>query len=144
VSISCDELKFYIDINGSGPDPKEVQRAKELCLDLLANVREQYEEFKSRPPPQRGYGDRAPSTGYGGQSGYGDRQVSDRSNSYGGYASAYSNSPASHTPGGSAMSPPSAGAPGAGAPAVGADYSAQYAQYYGGQDPYAAYGGYAA
>jgi hypothetical protein len=143
VSIPFGELKFCIDINCSGPDPKEVQRAKELCLDLLANVREQYEEFKSRPPPQRGYSDRAPSTGYGGQSGYGDRQVSDRSNSYGGYANAYSNSPAPHTSG-SAMTPPSTGAPGAGTPAAGADYSAQYALYYGGQDPYAAYGGYAA
>lgn len=119
-----------------------MQRAKELCEDLLANVREQYEEFKARGPPQRGYGDRAPSTGYGGQSGYGDRQSSDRSNSYGGYAG-YGNSPATSTPGGVAMSPPGA-APGAGSPPPGADYAAQYAQYYGGQDPYAAYGGYAA
>ena len=31
----------------SGPDPVEVQKAKELCEDLLKNVREQYEEFKN-------------------------------------------------------------------------------------------------
>ena len=41
------------------------------------------------------------------------------------------------------MSPPGA-APGAGSPPSGTDYASQYAQYYGGQDPYAAYGGYAA
>jgi hypothetical protein len=134
----------YTDLYLSGPDPKEVQHAKELCLDLLANVREQYEEFKSKPPPQRGYGERAPSTGYGGQGGYGDRQTSERSNSYGGYAGAYGNSPAPHTSSGGAISPSSVGAPGAGTPTTGGDYAAQYAQYYGGQDPYAAYGGYAA
>jgi len=127
----------------AGPDPAEVQKAKELCEDLLKNVREQYEEFKSRPPPQRGYG--AQSTGYGGERGYGDR-APDRSNSYGGSGGsygAYSNSPAPNTPGG-IMSPTTPSAPGAGSPAGGADYAAQYAQYYGGQDPYAAYGGYAA
>ncbi|KAE9377754.1 hypothetical protein N431DRAFT_434901 [Stipitochalara longipes BDJ] len=127
----------------AGPDPAEVQKAKELCEDLLKNVREQYEEFKSRPPPQRGYG--AQSTGYGGERGYGDR-APDRSNSYGsgGYGG-YSNSPAPATPGG-ILSPTTPSAPGAGSPTAGADYAAQYAQYYGaaGQDPYAAYGGYAA
>jgi len=126
----------------AGPDPAEVQKAKELCEDLLKNVREQYEEFKSRPPPQRGYG--AQSTGYGGERGYGDR-APDRSNSYGGSGGygGYSNSPAPNTPGG-IMSPTTPSAPGAGSPPGGADYAAQYAQYYGGQDPYAAYGGYAA
>lgn len=135
----------------AGPDAKDVEKAKELCEDLLGNVREQYEEFKARGP-QRGYGDRVPSTGYGGQSGYGDRQSgygdrqsgygdrqsSDRPGSYGGYGGY--NSPAPVTPTVGAMSPPGA-APGA---AGGADYAAQYAQYYGGADPYAAYGGYAA
>lgn len=130
----------------AGPDPKEVQHAKELCEDLLANVREQYEEFKARGPQNRGYGDRGPSTGYGGQSGYGDRQGPDRSNSYGGgggYGGYNSPAPAAS----SVMSPPGA-APGSASPAPGADYAAQYAQYqqqYGaGADPYAAYGGYAA
>jgi hypothetical protein len=134
--------EYFSNSDASGPDPKEVQRAKELCFDLLANVREQYEEFKSRPP-QRGYGDRAPGAGYAGQGGHGDRQASDRSNPYGGYSGTY-NSPAPHAPHGGAMSPPGTGAPGTGPPTTGTDYSAQYAQYYGGQDPYAAYGGYAA
>ena len=126
----------------SGPDPNEVQKAKELCEDLLKNVREQYEEHKNRPPPQRGYGGQ--STGYGGERGYGDR-APDRSNSYGGgggYAG-YNNSPAPNTPG-AVMSPTTSAAPGAGSPTANTDYAAQYAQYYGGADPYAAYGGYAA
>ncbi len=122
----------------SGPDPNEVQKAKELCEDLLKNVREQYEEFKNRPPPQRGYG--GPSTGYGGERGYGDR-APDRSSSYGGYGG-YGNSPAPITPG-SILSPTTPAAPGASSPGAGADYAAQYAQYYaanGQADPYAAYG----
>ncbi|RKF83355.1 Protein RIK [Golovinomyces cichoracearum] len=123
----------------AGPDPTEVQKAKELCEDLLKNVREQYEEFKSRPQQQRPYGG---TTGYGGERGYGDR-APDRSGSYGGYSGAYgSSSLNSNTPGGSlAVS----SAPGATTPNNAADYAAQYAQYYGaGADPYAAYGGYAA
>ena len=131
----------------SGPDPVEVQKAKELCEDLLKNVREQYEEFKARPPQRGGnFG----NTGYGGERGYGDRP--ERSNSYGGDRNGggggggyggggYSNSPA---PNSAAMSPTTPAAPGAGSPTAAADYSAQYAQYYGGADPYAAYGGYAA
>lgn len=127
----------------AGPDPKEVQHAKELCEDLLGNVREQYEEFKARGPQNRGYGDRGPSTGYGGQSGYGDRQGPDRQNSYGGGNGGYGgyNSPA---PQGGAMSPPGTGS---GSPAPGADMHAQYAAYYAANpqaDPYAQYGGYAA
>lgn len=39
------------------------------------------------------------------------------------------------------MSPTTPAPPGAGSPTTAADYSAQYAQYYGGADPYAAYGG---
>ena len=116
-----------------GPDPNEVQKAKELCEDLLKNVREHYEDFKSRP--QRGYGGQ--TTGYGGERGYGDRP--DRSNSYGGYGG-YNNSPA---PNSSVLSPITPSAPGAGSPPPGTDYAAQYAQYYaasGGADPYAAYG----
>ncbi|KAL9122504.1 MAG: hypothetical protein Q9187_000941 [Circinaria calcarea] len=112
----------------AGPDPKEVQRAKELCEDLLGNVKEQYERFKENPPQQRGYasggygqGDRQGYNGYSG-GGYG-----------GGYGGASAQSPS--TP----QAPP--GAPGAASPT---DYAAQYAAYYGagGTDPYAAYGGY--
>ena len=115
----------------SGPDPREVQHAKELCEDLLGNVKEQYERFKENPPPQHG--------GYGGSGGY-QQRGSDRQ-SYGGYGTGYGSgyggqqSPAPL----SAMSPTSQAPPGAGSLA---DYGAQYAQYYGGQDPYAAYGGY--
>ncbi len=119
-----------------GPDPAEVQKAKELCLDLLENVKAQYEEFKNRPPPQRGYGQ---TGGYGGDRGYGDRGP-DRGSTggYGGYA----NSP--NTPSG-IMSPTTPSAPGATTTTAGSDYAAQYAQYYGaGADPYAAYGGYQA
>ncbi|KAG7004589.1 hypothetical protein G7Y79_00024g055390 [Physcia stellaris] len=104
----------------AGPDPKEVQRAKELCVDLLTNVREQYERFKENPP-QRSYNNN-----------YGDN----RSASYSSYTTYGQQSPA--TP--SAPTPAPPGVPGASSPT---DYSNQYAQYYGGgQDPYAAYGGY--
>ncbi|KAI1000968.1 hypothetical protein K3495_g7232 [Podosphaera aphanis] len=122
----------------AGPDPTEVQKAKELCEDLLKNVRDQYEEFKSRPQQQRPYGG---TTGYGGERGYGDRAPG-RSSGYGAsYASGYGNSASSNSARG-AISP---AAPGAASPSATADYAAQYAQYYGaGADPYAAYGGYAA
>lgn len=109
----------------SGPDPKEVQRARELCEDLLANVKEQYERFKENPP-QRGYG------GYG----HDNRQQSySTQNPYGTYGGAQS--PATPS---TAATP---GPPGASSPT---DYTAQYAQYYASQpggDPYAAWGGYA-
>jgi hypothetical protein len=119
-----------------GPDPNDVQKAKELCEDLLKNVREHYEEFKSRP--QRGFGGQ--TTGYGGERGYGDR--SDRSNSYGGGYGGYNNSPAPNSS--NVLSPATPSAPGAGSPSPAlTDYAAQYAQYYAaaaGGDPYAAYG----
>ena len=108
----------------AGPDPNEVQHAKELCESLLDNVREQYQRFKENPPQQRGYG-------Y--QQGGGDRQGGYGSG-YGGYGS-YGGA---QSPSASAT-PATPGPPGASSPT---DYAAQYAQYYGGQDPYAAYGGY--
>lgn len=118
----------------SGPDPHEVQHAKELCEDLLSNVKEQYQRFKENPPQQsRGFGSGSypqnDRQGYGGYSGgYG-----------GGYGGHQSPAPASAMSPTSQAPPGTPAAPGAGSPA---DYSAQYAQYYGGQDPYAAYGGY--
>lgn len=114
----------------SGPDPKMVEKAKELCEDLLANVREQYEEFKSRPP--RSYG------GYGGRGGDSYHGYNRDSHSHHHNSShSYGNSPA---PGaGPSASPPSSN----GTPASAADYAAHYAQYYG-TDPYAPYGGYQA
>ncbi|KAH7040454.1 uncharacterized protein B0I36DRAFT_426899 [Microdochium trichocladiopsis] len=155
----------------AGPDAGMVEKAKELCEDLLANVKEQYEEFKARPPRQHygdrgGYRDRGPGEhrdhrdnrdnrdhgGYGGGGGYRDRGHGDnygdrshgghndrsreQSGSYGGYGG-YSNSP---NPAAASASPAS----GAAATPSATDYAAQYAQYYGGQDPYAAYGGYQA
>ncbi|KAK1972134.1 hypothetical protein LY78DRAFT_566550 [Colletotrichum sublineola] len=108
----------------AGPDPKMVEKAKELCEDLIANVKEQYEEFKSRPP--RSYG--------GGGGGYGDRSRSHDGGHGGGHGGYQGH-------GGHASPAPPGGS---NSPAAGADYAAQYAQYYGGQDPYAAYGGYAA
>ncbi|KAF7586761.1 hypothetical protein BBP40_008354, partial [Aspergillus hancockii] len=122
----------------AGPDANDVKTAKELCEDLLANVREQYQRFKENPP-QHSYG--------GGGAGYGQR--GDRYHSYGGgyggggnggSGGGYGNHSHRDSPSTSA-SPATQGAtgtPGSGNPA---DYSAQYAQYYG-SDPYAAYGGY--
>ena len=116
----------------SGPDPREVQRAKELCEDLLNNVKEQYERFKENPPPQRGYGS--------GSYGSGERQGS--YGGYGGYGTGYGGAASSVQSPTTPQAPPGTpGAPGAASPT---DYSAQYAQYYGGQDPYAQYGGYQA
>ena len=107
----------------AGPDPNEVQHAKELCESLLDNVREQYQRFKENPPQQRGYGfqqggDRQGSYGGSGYAGYGG---------YGGAQSPTAATPATPGPPGASSS---------------TDYAAQYAQYYGGSDPYAAYGGY--
>lgn len=135
---------------GSGPEMHMVEKAKELCEDLIANVKEQFEAFKNRPPRT-----------YNGGGGYGDRGYSDRghgnnSSSYHGYEnnrrhdnhhhgnnSSYSNSPAPPPPAVSSASPPETTAT-SGATAT--DYTAaQYAQYAaGGADPYAAYGGYTA
>lgn len=99
-----------------------VAKAKELCQDLVTNVREHYEEFKSRPR-------------YRENNRYGDQG---RGDSYGGGRSSYGRQDSNGPSYGQA---PGTDSPGAGA--AGADYAAQYAQYYGGQDPYAAYGGYA-
>ncbi|KAK7752328.1 hypothetical protein SLS62_005664 [Diatrype stigma] len=151
---SDDDMYLHV----AGPDPKMVEKAKELCEDLLGNVKEQYEEFKTRPPRQH-YGGHGEHGGHGGHGGggyggrshgdrnygersYGDRSYGDRggnrSGSYGG-GGGYGgyNSPAPAAASASPAQPPGAGSP------VN-DYAAQYAQYYGGQDPYAAYGGYAA
>ncbi|KAJ9665165.1 hypothetical protein H2201_004826 [Coniosporium apollinis] len=125
----------------AGPDPNEVKRARDLCLDLLDNVKQQYERFKERGPSHdRGYSGGG-GGGYqnGGHRGsYGDRQQHDSYN--GGYSGGYGGAQSPYAA--SAMSP-AAQTPGTPASATpGTDYAAQYAQYYGGQDPYAAYGGY--
>ncbi|KAL7624365.1 hypothetical protein AAE478_005929 [Parahypoxylon ruwenzoriense] len=132
----------------AGPDPKMVEKAKSLCEDLIDNVKEQYEAFKSRPPRPHysgghggghggGYGERSyGERSYGGDR-YGDRSGGD-SGHYSGYGG-YNNSPAPAAASAS-PAPPAQGTP----PGANSDYAAQYAQYYNGQDPYAAYGGYAA
>jgi hypothetical protein len=97
-----------------------VEKGKGLCEDLIANVKEHYEEFKARPPRHSGYGD------------HHGRGHSHGGNSYSSYNRYNSESAQSHSP-----------APGVQSPANAADYAAQYAQYYNGADPYAAYGGYA-
>lgn len=118
----------------AGPDPKMVQKARELCEDLLENVKQQYEKFKSEPP--------RPPRNYGSSGGYGERSHHNTGSyqGYGGGSNKYNNSPATGVT--TSASPPPAAGTNAGAVA---DYAAQYAQYYGaGADPYAAYGGYAA
>lgn len=113
-----------------------VEKAKELCEDLIANVKEQYEEFKARPPRyQGGGGDRG---GYGGHHRGNHDNHGSHGGSYGGYGGGYgsnSGAAASNSP-----APPGVNSPSSNAAA---DYAAQYAQYYGSADPYAAYGGYA-
>lgn len=126
-----------------GPDPKDVQKAKELCEDLLGNVRQQYERFKANPPPPRmesytdGYGPNANNSSYGsrdsyrGRDSYGDRGRDSYSSGHNAYGSPYAATPTTPAPPGTAGSA--------------TDYTAQYAQYYAslpGGDPYAQYGGY--
>ena len=123
------EEPMYLHV--AAPQPAQVQKAKELCEDLLTSVRQNYEHFKANPPPQRmesytdGYGadaQRGQYSGYGGRSGS--------------YASPYpAQTPTTPAPGTSLQSPASAN-----------DTTNYYAQYYASQpggDPYAAYGGYA-
>ncbi|CAI7564542.1 unnamed protein product [Penicillium glandicola] len=134
-----DEAMF---LHVAGPDANDVQQAKELCEDLLTNVKEQYQRFKENPP-QHNYG------GYGNRGG--DR--GDRGDRYqgggggggggGGYGGGYNNRQQHNTSSASPAGQAAASAsPSAAATPTGADYSAQYAQYYGTTDPYAAYGGY--
>ncbi|KAM4059951.1 putative kh domain-containing protein [Hirsutella rhossiliensis] len=105
----------------TGPDPAMVAKGKELCEDLVANVKEQYEEFKSRPPR----GDRG---------GYGDHHRGGRSHEQPSYGRSGSDQATnSVTTGGVAAN-------GSGNAQDWSQYAAQY--YSNGQDPYAAYGGY--
>ena len=130
-----------------------VEEAKKLCEDLIDNVKEQYEQHKSRPPRyggrDGGYGGGRDGGGYRGRDdnyrgrddgGYGGGH--DRGHGGGGYNSY--NRYGSHDPGAATNSPAPAGVTNSPNAAAASDYAAQYAQYYGGQDPYAAYGGYAA
>ncbi|KAF7156168.1 hypothetical protein CNMCM6106_008894 [Aspergillus hiratsukae] len=99
----------------AGPDPNDVQAAKELCEDLLGNVREQYQRFKENPPQHSygGYGQRGGDRYYGG--GHGGGGYSGQHNQH------HSNSPSATASPAQAASGTS-GAAGAASPA---DYSAQ-------------------
>lgn len=120
----------------SGPEADMVEKAKELCEDLVANVKEQHEEFKNRPPrdDRGGYrGDRDGGDNYRGRGDRGDGRSYGRDSHNGGYGGYGSQGADAAT----------AAAGGANS----AELAAQYAQYYQqnpGADPYAAYGGYAA
>jgi hypothetical protein len=125
----------------AGPQPPQVQKAKELCEDLLKSVRQNYENFKANPPPQRmeSYTD-----GYGADAQRGNHHYG-RSSSY---HSGYNPSNPSPAPGttpttpATAMSPTTAAYPQMPDQAT-IDYYAQYYASQPGGDPYAAYGGYA-
>lgn len=129
----------------AGPQPDKVQKAKELCEDLLKSVRDNYERFKANPPPQRmesytdGYGADAHRSQYS----YG-RSGSYNQSSYNGNAGASYNSPYS-APGASASPAPGTTGTSVMSPTDQAttDYYAQYYANQPGGDPYAAYGGYA-
>lgn len=143
----------------AGPDPKMVEKAKELCQDLLGTVREEYENFKNRPPRQhighqhggenlhdprgyRGFEGRDTRDGYSRQSRYGDHNDhSFHGQGYGG--NGYNSGPTRGSPAAASASPNTPTTTTATQPTTAADYAAQYAQYYG-TDPYAPYGGYAA
>ncbi|KAK4186585.1 putative kh domain-protein [Podospora australis] len=127
----------------AGPEQHMVDKATELCNDLLENVKQQYEEFKSRPPRQH-YG--GGGGGYNRDNHHNNNNNNNNSSSNSNHNS-YRNSPAPAAS--SYASPP----PAATTPTSATDYSAQYAQYYqaagagagaAGADPYAAYGGYQA
>ena len=147
------ELDVPMYLHVAGPDAADVTRAKELCEDLLGNVKQQYQQFKERAREGGGFGDRRgghrDGGGYGGDRGDRNR---DRSDSYGGGYGGHGG----HNSYSGAGSPqnPQAGA-GAMSPAAGAagtqqDWMAQMAQMSqyitttlaAGGDPYAAYGGY--
>ncbi|KAG5980036.1 hypothetical protein E4U43_006789 [Claviceps pusilla] len=121
----------------AGPDPAMVEKAKELCDDLMINVKEQYDEFKARPPR---FSDRGGYHGGDRYRGGHDRHHYDRGHhhhnhsSYSGYAAEPRAAPP--TPNAAAQATDTTGH-------NLADYQAAYAQYYGGNDPYAAYGGFA-
>ncbi|KAL1629722.1 hypothetical protein SLS56_005377, partial [Neofusicoccum ribis] len=128
----------------AGPNADDVLKAKELCEDLLANVRSQYEQFKERGPSRRGYGGDGDRYSGGGRNGgrqdsYGGGGYGGNSSYGGGSAYGSQQSPPGY---GSALSPTTQATPGTPGTAASDPYAA-YAQYYAaGQDPYAAYGGY--
>ncbi|RPA90077.1 hypothetical protein L873DRAFT_1848999 [Choiromyces venosus 120613-1] len=129
----------------SGPDPREVQRAKELCDDLLTSVKSQYEDHKKQPQPIRfpNYGGGSNANTYTpSMPGQGQSQGQNQGhNSHGlNHNHVQSASPPPPPPSGPPPQQAAVAAPGA----PGASHVNPYAAYYGGADPYAAYGGYQA
>ncbi|KAF3924320.1 hypothetical protein ABW21_db0208416 [Orbilia brochopaga] len=105
----------------TGPDPKEVQHAKELCEDLVKSVTDQYEVFKANPPPPR-YGSYGVNHGGHHHNHHHNNHHQSQHQQYGQHQRAASSA---------------------------SDYTAQAQAYnpyaaYGQADPYAAYGGYQA
>lgn len=144
-------LKIYVFADTMyyrSPEAEKVQQAKQMCVELLESVREQYEKFKERPPrsagPRGGYHDDQQS---GGGYNRGDRNGSgsynhnsyDANSQYGyqGGQSAYS---------GSAQSPTTATPAGAAASGINQAEVDAWVAYYAANpaaDPYANMGGYA-
>ena len=75
-----DSLVALLTESCSGPDANDVKRAKELCEDLLGNVRQQYQRHKENPPQRA----------YGGGGGYGQQRSSYESGYGAGYGSSNS------------------------------------------------------
>lgn len=131
----------------AGPDPNEVKNARDLCEDLLGNVKTQYQAFKERGGQRGGYGRGGDGGGrgdhYGSGDRYGGRGGYDQQDQYGAQQQGYGAAAQLST----------------GAAAVGADptnpfagmtfeQAMQYGAYYGQQyaasglpDPYEQYGG---
>lgn len=137
-----------------------VETAKDMCLSLLDSVKEAYEAFKERGPPNRGGygggdrggyhsrgGDRQNSGSYGGGSAYGGGNAygGGGDSSYGAYGQNYGQGYGQQGYGG-AQSPTAAQAAPSGDPAEQMKQYEAWAAYYTANpsaDPYAAYGGYA-
>lgn len=141
------ELDEPMFLHVAGPDQADVDRAKELCVDLLDSVRKEYQRYKENPPQRsyEGFGGGGGGGGYGNKGGDRDRdQNRDRDRGHGGHGGGGYAGGGYGTQQGGAQ--PSAASPvNAAGGAEAQEYAAQVAQYYaqnGGQDPYAAYGGY--
>jgi len=150
----------------SGPDPVEVENAKGMCLSLLDTVKQGYQEFKERGPPHRassgsygggggygnddrgGYGRDRNNSAYGGGSSYngGGNSQYDGNSQYGG-TSSYGYNPQTPAAAYGGAQSPTAATPQQGAAQMTPEQTAAWAAYWAAnpsEDPYAAYGGYAA
>lgn len=130
----------------SGPDANDVERARELCLELLENVKKSYDAFKERGPRGSGGGDRGGGGYDDNRGGYGQRDRNGGSNSYDANSQQYGYHQQPY--GGGAQSPQAAQPQGQEqAYNMDPQQVAAWVQYYAAnpdQDPYAQYGGYGA